>query len=104
MEGESSGGGLALRVGGLEAVVKQIANTQAHQTALLERVVRLEERQAGQADTLARLEADVAENAKGVTAAGPWVNFAQKAGGGLVAALATSVAAFVAVKFGLPGG
>lgn len=94
---------LALRVGGLEAVVRQLSDTMARQTELLERVVRLEERSSAMSDTVAELKAEVSEAAKGVTAAGPWVSVAQKGGLAIVTALGTAVAAWVAVKFGLTG-
>ncbi|MBC7953133.1 MAG: hypothetical protein H7Z12_15105 [Rhodospirillaceae bacterium] len=95
---------LALRVGGLETLVKQMAATQARTLDVLERVVRLEERQSNVVTTVARLEEEVRENAKGVVAGTPWLNVLNKAGGSIVTALATSVATFIAVKFGLPGG
>lgn len=95
---------LALRVGGLEAVVEQIAATQARQQELMERVVRLEERQTTQASTLARLETEVRDAAKGVGAASPWLAVARHGGGAFVAAIATAIATYVAVRFGLPRG
>ncbi len=94
---------LAGRVGSLEAVVKQIAATQAQQVQLLERVVRLEEKHKAQTATIDQLRADVRVAAHGVAAASPWVAALSRAGGGFLTALAPSVAAYVAVRFGLGG-
>jgi hypothetical protein len=91
------------RVGSLEAVVAQIAATQAQQVQLLERVVRLEEKHKAQTATIDQLRADVRTAISGVAAASPWVAALTRAGGGFLTAMATSVAAFVAVRFGLGG-
>lgn len=95
---------LAARVGGLEAVVRQIAATQARQQELMERVVRLEERQGNHASTLARLESEVRDAAKGVSVASPWLSVLQTVGKAVLGALGASIAAYVAVRFGLPKG
>lgn len=95
---------LALRVGGLEAVVEQIAATQARQQELMERVVRLEERQGNHASTLARLENEVRDATKGVSVASPWLSVLQTTGKAFLGAIGTAIAAYVAVRFGLPKG
>ncbi|MBX9634287.1 MAG: hypothetical protein K2X44_04825 [Magnetospirillum sp.] len=91
---------LAGRVYALEGVSKQIAETQSQQMKLLERVILLEERQTTDRGRIASLETAV----QGVAAGTPWLTVLNKAGGSIVTALATSVATFIAVKFGMPGG
>ena len=95
---------LAARVGALEALVEQIATTQVRQVDLLERMVRVEERQNSVTTTVARLESEVRENARGVGAASPWLSVARTFGTSFMGAIATACAAYVAVRFGLPKG
>lgn len=95
---------LALRVGGLEKVVEQLTTNQSRQLDLLERVVRLEERHGKHSAALAKLEADVRENAKGVTDAAPWVELTRSLSGHVATVAVGLIGAYLAYRFGLQAG
>lgn len=84
--------------------MKQIGDTQSQMASVLTRVVVLEERATTVRDRLATLESAVNDNAKGVAAVSPWLSVARMLGSAVIAALGTSIAAYVAIRFGLPKG